>query len=473
MMGRLSLRARTTLLTVVVFALAAAAAGFLLISVMYDSLIDEVDRSIEDRAADIAAQVISDNEEIVLGADAMAVVYSTDGSIFDATDLDIEIDGLLETVDGYGQPTDVSLPAAVTRDADNLRAMAIVVDFGVWVDGGVPDSSEPVGPLAPDDFIIYVGTSLDGVDRTVDAATKGVLIVGPTLIGVVGLLTWLFASRALRPVAAIRAEVDDINASGLHRRVPQPRSGDEIARLATTMNGMLARLEAASGRQRQFVSDASHELRSPLASMQARLDVAIRHGDFEGWQGTAESLRSDVLRMHRLVEDLLLLARANDGEVEGLPVQGLVDLDDVVFDVLAATEQPIGVHIDTSMVSAGLVGGHHDSLRRIVQNLIDNALRYASALITVQLVEESGPEGSGTVVLLIDDDGSGIEPDQRDRVFERFVRLDDARARDSGGSGLGLAISREIARSHGGSLTLTDAPGGGARFELVLPAAQR
>lgn len=156
--------------------------------------------------------------------------------------------------------------------------------------------------------------------------------------------------------------------------------------------------------------------------MRARLDVAIRHGDFEGWQGTAESLRSDVLRMHRLVEDLLLLARADDGEVEGLPVQGLVDLDDVVFDVLAATEQPIGVHIDTSMVSAGLVGGHHDSLRRIVQNLIDNALRYASALITVQLVEESGPEGSGTVVLLIDDDGSGIEPDQRDRVFERFDR---------------------------------------------------
>lgn len=125
-----------------------------------------------------------------------AVVYSTDGSIFYATDLDIEIDGLLETVDGYGQPTDVSLPAAVTRDADNLRAMVIVVDFGVWVDGGVPDSGEPVGPLAPDDFIIYVGTSLDGVDRTVDAATKGVLIVGPTLIGVVGLLTWLFASRA-------------------------------------------------------------------------------------------------------------------------------------------------------------------------------------------------------------------------------------------------------------------------------------
>jgi signal transduction histidine kinase len=468
MMGRLSLRARTTVLAVLVFGAAAVAAGYLLITVMYDALVAEVDRSVSSRAADIGAQVISDNEEIVLGAglgaDTFAMVFTTEGLVYDSTDPTVEPPEVFVTIKGLGETFDADLRSVGTFGSDNLRATAIVVDFDDWQDGAAV-VGETNGPLAPDDFIIYVGTSRDGVDRTVDAAMRSVLIVGPILIALVGILTWFFAGRALRPVAAIRAEVDDISATGLHRRVPQPPSGDEIARLASTMNRMLGRLEAASTQQRQFVSDASHELRSPLAAMQARLDVAVRHGDTNDWHDTAESLRADVGRMHKLVEDLLVLARrdGSDGS-DALGSRSLVDLDDLVFAVASSAAN--GAQIDVSQVSAGLVDGSADALRRVVQNLIDNAVRHAEETVVVRLDERDGD-----VVLLVDDDGAGIAEDQRDYIFERFVRLDEARSRDSGGSGLGLAISREIVLAHGGTLRASAAPSGGARFELVLPAA--
>ena len=236
----------------------------------------------------------------------------------------------------------------------------------------------------------------------------------------------------------------------------------EIARLAATMNDMLDRVEGSQLQQRRFVSDASHELRSPLAALRTRLEVELRQPDPD-WSSAAAAAVDDAARMQRLVEDLLLLARSDDGQ---LPIRRtLVDLDDVVFDVVAEVDRgPISV--ETSEVSAGLVEGDADHLRRVLRNLVENALRHASSTVSISLAEVEG-----RVMCFVDDDGPGVPEAAREVVFERFIRLDDARSRDEGGSGLGLAISSEIVAAHGGRLAVGEAPLGGARFGLELPSA--
>jgi signal transduction histidine kinase len=226
---------------------------------------------------------------------------------------------------------------------------------------------------------------------------------------------------------------------------------------------MLARLEASQTRQRQFVSDTSHELRSPIASIREQAEVAHAHPDRVETDAMAASVLADALRLQALVEDLLLLARADEQtlELRGRPV----DLDDVVFDEVKQLRPASELHIDVSAVSAARVTGDEAALRRVVRNLLDNAVRNASAQVAVSLAEVDG-----VARLRVDDDGPGIQSSDRERVFERFVRLDEARARESGGVGLGLAIVVELVREHAGSVVATDSPLGGAGFEVSLPA---
>ena len=298
------------------------------------------------------------------------------------------------------------------------------------------------------------------VDETVDSITEALLVGVPLLVLLVGGLTWWFAGRALRPVEAIRAEAAAITGSTIHRRVPEPTTDDEIGRLARTMNSMLDRLEETSLRQRRFVSDASHELRSPVAVIRTQLEVALRRGEDTDWTAVAHRVLAEDQRLEEAVGELLELARSEEGEEVRLAD---VDLDEIVLDEVA---RPRRIPVDPSHVSAGRVHGNAAQLTSVVRNLLDNACRHATTRVDVH-VSVDGPE----VVLVVDDDGPGVPPEERERVFERFTRLDEGRSRDAGGVGLGLAMVRTIAERHGGHVAIEDAPIGGARFVVRLPAA--
>jgi signal transduction histidine kinase len=318
--------------------------------------------------------------------------------------------------------------------------------------------------IAGQNVTIVAQRSLAEVDSSADKLKTVLWIAVPALIFLVGFAVWYLAGRALKPVEDIRVQAEAITGTTLDRRVPEPATQDEVGRLARTMNAMLDRLEASSRKQRQFVSDASHELRSPIASIRTNLEVALRNSDRADWPAVATRALEEDGRMEQMVTDLLDLARLDEYE-EAAPVASLpeVDLDELVLD---ETLRPHRAQFDTTRVSAGRVRGRSEQLSRVVRNLLDNADRHARARVTLSL-----QNGADVVELTVDDDGPGIAPDDRARVFERFTRLDDGRARDAGGLGLGLSMVKTIVERHGGTVEVGDAPTGGARFAVRLPCA--
>lgn len=299
------------------------------------------------------------------------------------------------------------------------------------------------------------------VDESGQAALDSVrmtLLAGvPVIALLIGVIAWLAVRRSLRPVEAIRSEVAEIGAHDLSRRVPAPDSGDEIAKLAETMNTMLTRLDTAVTRQSRFTSDASHELRTPLASLRTQLEVLLAHPDRLDWRDACENALLDITRLQDLVADLVLLGKLDNSGPERLtPVR----LSEVVESCLSGRQ---GVRADIE--GEPVVLGNRGRLERLLRNLVDNAQRHASTSVVVSLstVDE-------TCVLTVTDDGPGIPAEDRERVFDRFVRLDDGRARDEGGAGLGLAIVADIAHAHGGTAAVADHDGG-ARLVVRLPSA--
>jgi signal transduction histidine kinase len=260
----------------------------------------------------------------------------------------------------------------------------------------------------------------------------------------------------------MRAELDDVTSANLHTRIEQPASRDEVGRLAVTMNRMLDRLDSAQQAQRRFVSDASHELKSPLASLRQYAEVAQAHPDRISEAELSEAVLDEGARLEKLVQGMLVLARADEQTLAG--GSSPVDLDDIVLADAQRLKAAGRVAIDTSAVGPARVLGDAGMLGQVVRNLVDNAARHADSRVALSLVE------SGlTVVLHVDDDGDGVAPDDRDSIFDRFVRLDEARARESGGSGLGLSIVQELVTAHRGTVSVGDGPLGGARFTVTLP----
>lgn len=304
---------------------------------------------------------------------------------------------------------------------------------------------------------VWARVSLDGARQAL-ATLNGVLLPGvPALLLVVAGMTWFSVGRALAPVAAIRAKVADITARDLHQRVPVPRSGDEIAALATTVNGTLDRLETAVERHKRFVADAAHELRSPIATLRARLELA-RPSEL-----TAEAL-ADVERLQTLAGDLLLLARLDAGE----PLRADdLDLGQVAAEEAVRARRRPEVRLELDVEPDVVVQGSRGHLARLVTNLVDNAVRHAAGRVEVRVRSRDG-----RAVLEVFDDGPGVPPEQREAVFDRFTRLDEARARDAGGAGLGLPIARDIAALHGGTLAAVDG-GFAASFPAASPSAAR
>lgn len=308
---------------------------------------------------------------------------------------------------------------------------------------------------------LVVGKNLDDVNESVRILTTTLIGVVPALALLLGALAWWLTGRTLRPVEAIRREVAGIDAAELHRRVPVPSTDDEVAELARTMNQMLARVQAARNRQEEFVDDASHELRTPLTRMVTDIDVALAHPGHEPPERTLDRLRADADELRQLLQDLLFLARSGR---DGLPAEAEVDLDDIAVRVGQELRARGGVEVDTSGVHAARARGDSRELERAVRNLVDNAARHARSIVAI-----STAVGTDSCTVVVDDDGPGIAPANRERIFERFARLDYARGSGDGGAGLGLAIVADIATRHGGGVAVAESPQGGARLVFSVP----
>ncbi|MFI0449057.1 sensor histidine kinase [Actinomadura sp. 6N118] len=310
---------------------------------------------------------------------------------------------------------------------------------------------------APDSVVVYAGTPMPGFIAS--GLLEVLLGLGVLLLSALSAwVTWRIVGRTLRPVEAIRAQLAEISGSDLSRRVPEPAGDGEIAELARTANQTLDRLERAVERQRQFASDASHELRTPIAGLRANLEDAAMHPDDTDLDDAVRSALRDTDRLESIVTDLLLLARIGTG--------GTTAHEEIDLAALVGTEvrqRGSSLLVCTRLDPDAQVRGVRMQLVRLLGNLLDNAERYADKRVEIEVRSEASE-----AVLMVTDDGAGIDPGDRERIFERFTRLDSARSRGAGGTGLGLAIAREIAQAHGGVLDLEASPRG-ARFVLRLP----
>ncbi|MCK6065691.1 HAMP domain-containing histidine kinase [Microbacterium sp. EYE_512] len=426
-----SVRARTTAGATAVVAVALIIGAFAFFGVLTASVFESAERAAENRAEELAARIEDDSAQFISTLDEEVV------QVLDANGEVIASGG-----DAGSEPLPTGKAPGVVR-VDGEPVFLVTEDL-------------------PGGRVLALGVSVE--DETETLGTVALLLTAavPVLVALVAATTWIVVGRALRPVERIRADVDGITAERLDRRVPVPDSQDEIAHLTRTMNGMLDRLDASAQAQRRFVSDASHELRSPLATIRQHAEIAQTHPDTTSVGELADLVHEEGLRMQGLVDALLLLTRLDEGAA---PPHETVDLDDLVLAEVRRLRQS-GRTVDGSGIGAARVAGDPRLLGQLVRNLADNAARHARNRIAFTVGEHAG-----TVVLEVEDDGSGIPEAERERVFERFVRLDEARARDAGGSGLGLAIVRAIAAASGGSVSVAESRWGGARFVVRLPAA--
>ncbi|WP_055701455.1 sensor histidine kinase [Streptomyces silaceus] len=474
-----SVRARATLGASLVVALALVAAGAAVLLALRANLTDQADSRADAAARKVAlqlaadrpyadldlpddedtpVQVVDERGRLVAASDDLERISGTGvdavtpGSAAGKPPADDDGDGEDK---GEGKGDEGSETGDISDDTDYSNGSATV-------DGESADyrfAAVEVGTESRGDLTVYAGGSLADEQSAVSTALTSMLIGFPLLLVVVGGVTWLVTRRALRPVGAITEEMAVITASeDLARRVPEPHTHDEIARLARTTNETLTALQTSVERQRRFVADASHELRSPIASLRTQLEVGAAHPELLDVDGAVE----DTVRLQELAADLLLLARLDAGERPG---DKRVDLAAFVREELSQrTRDRIEVRADLKSVE---VAGSRSQLARVLGNLLNNAQRHARSRVSVAARREGA-----WAVLEVSDDGSGVPEGERERIFERFVRLDDARSRDEGGAGLGLAIARDVAARHGGTLVVREAPSGGALFELRLPSPQ-
>jgi signal transduction histidine kinase len=444
-----SVRAKMTVLATLVAVIAVGISAVALLVVLRHSLERAGDDAAKTRAQDLAALAttgtlprpltVPNDEDVAQVVDASGAVLA--GST-----------GHTERAIATFAPEGRAPVVRMVRDVPDDNEL---IDFRVWAQR----ARTPNGPVT-----VYVGTSLESVNETIATVRRVLLLILPPLLALLAVASWVLVGRALRPVEAIRAEVADISGRALDRRVPVPPNRDEIGRLASTMNEMLDRLQAASERQRKFVADASHELQSPIAALRTQLEVAIAQPATTDWAATSSDLLAESRHMERLVRDLLFLARS-DGEESVRRIEP-VDLDDIVLEEATRLRSSARVGVDASGVSAAPLSGNRDELTRLVRNLLENAEHHAESGVRIRLSAE-GHE----IILVVEDDGPGVAPAERERIFQRFTRLDEARSRHNGGTGLGLAIVKEITERHGGTVCVENAAPG-ARFAVRLPQTQ-
>ncbi|MFC4588947.1 HAMP domain-containing sensor histidine kinase [Sphaerisporangium corydalis] len=445
-MTRWSVRLRATVVATIVVAFALGVAS----AVMTGSLQRSLRASAEEDAARRADAAV---HTITFGGSAGKKTLAVEGTMDSLSAVTLPTGTLSTGTLPTGTLPTGTLPTPGTLPADpDVRVSGEAEQS--WSNGYV--TAERQAATASGPISVRSRVSLEPA-REALGTLRTLLMVGvPVLLLLVAGLSWLLVGHALAPVSAIRAKFADITASDLHQRVPVPATGDEVARLARTMNATLDRLEHAVEQHRQFVADAAHELRSPIATLRTRLELGSR----EAPDLTRESL-TDVGRIQGLATDLLLLARLDAGEP--LRIEE-VDLGQVATEEALRSRRD-DVRISLDIASDVVVPGSRSHLGRMVANLVDNAVRHAESGVTVRVTAPATVE--------VADDGPGIPAEHRESVFDRFTRLDEARTRDAGGSGLGLAIARDIAHAHGGTLVVADPSpaGSGALLRAVLRPA--
>ncbi|MCW2598470.1 MAG: sensor histidine kinase [Frankiales bacterium] len=453
--GRFGVRLSATLAATAVVAAAFAISGVLLVALVRHSLLANLDAAGTARARDVAALATANRLQGTVAStseeSSVAQLVSPSRVVVAASS---NIQGEAPLVSPPSPRRLVSFTSAGLPIGDPNDRFRVV--------------AEPV-TLAQGPGWVYVATSLRQTDTTI-ARLVILLATGlPLLLLLVAAVIWLAVGRALRPVEQIRTRAATIGATELGQRVPVPRSRDEVARLASTMNEMLQRLEAAALRQRRFVGDASHELRSPLSALQAQIDVALAYPDPARQQQALPRIRLQAARMAELIDDLLFLARADEGRLKGNRTR--VDLDELVLAEARRLSATGKGRIEVVGPDATAVTGSERDLTRMLRNLGDNALTHANSTVTFGLTCEDG-----TAVLSVTDDGPGIPLQDRARIFERFTRLEEGRPRQpAGGTGLGLAITKQIVRSHGGQICVGSRRDGrpGAVFVVTIPLQGR
>jgi signal transduction histidine kinase len=446
---RRSLRARLTMITSAGLALALAAAAILLLSALRLSLVRSLDDSARQGALGVAALADTGRlpDTVPVGAGTITIqVLNAQGRI---TNVSPGADRLIPLL-----PRNVAAAAAQTGQAQTLSGPPL----------GMPSLLQVVAVRASDGQIVIAAVSYAQAEDSITMLARVLLIGTPLLFGLLALVIWLITGYMLRPIAALRKGAAEVTQTGVPRDLPVPPARDEVRSLAVTLNDMLSRLAAAQQRQRDLVSDTAHELRSPIASIRAQLEVALDHPDGMDWLETARDVHADTLRLARLAEDLLLLARLDE---QGLTRPGkptdLCTLCGSVAERYAAARVSVLADAPGSCV----VLGDPDALSRALVNLLDNAVRHAASQVTVSVRRDGG-----SALLTVRDDGPGIPAQDIERAFGRFSRLDSARSRtgDAGGAGLGLAIVRAAAKAHGGTASLRDASPG-LLAEVRLPLA--
>jgi signal transduction histidine kinase len=443
----LGISARSAAVSAIVVLCALTIAGAGLDAILYRSLLSGVDYASAERVSDIAKALQSDAPGELENA-----LLSTDQRVV-ATQL-IGPDGTVVK----RSPSAPKTPLVPVTEFDfNLRR-------GLPDDAVAGDDMRVSGQrvaTASGDYTVLVGGGSEAVEAT--ARTVAILLAcgAPIVVAVAAAATYWLVRRSLQSVDAIRAQVAEISTSDLAERVPVPNGRDEIAALAVTMNAMLSRIEAGHLAQKRFLGDASHELRSPLATIISGLEVAEAHPELLDADLAVNTLLPEAQRMHTLIQDLLLLARADEQRLVRRREE--VALDDLAEAEAARVRRDARCAIRAEICPVRLTGDSA-AVSRMIRNLVDNAVRHANSCVDIDLTSRNG-----TATLTVSDDGPGIAPAERTRVFERFVRLDSDRARSSGGAGLGLAIVAEVVTAHGGTITVADRPGGGTRMIVTLP----
>ncbi len=445
-----SVRLRMVLAAVVVLGvlLVAAAIGFE--QLLRSRLIDNLDSSLQSQTADRAALLDrgATPEALTTGAgeEDVIAVLTPSGAVLASTGV-ADPAPLATLVPG----TVVGLDVALTEDGHEEGEENETHRLRVATEASA------------DARRVVVGRATESIDDDLTAARNLLLLGVPIVLALAAVLVWVVVGRALRPVDRLREDVDAIVATGAGQRVGPPGTADEIDRLASTMNDMLGRLDDQAESRRRFVSDASHELKSPVANVRALVESVGDNLAPEQWADLRTALVGESSRLQLLVDDLLFLARGDEGRLE--PARAVVHLDDVVFDEAERLVPLTSVTVDASAVTPVDVVGDRAQLARLVRNLVENAARHATTRVRLDLHAEDG-----RARLIVGDDGPGVPEDEQARVFERFARVETGRARAAGGTGLGLAIVAQIAHDHGGGVQVGTAEDGGAAFIVGLPA---
>ena len=418
----------------------------------------------------LARSVEADGDAILVDQVDEVELLIRDGRLAEQIEAIGEETGQLQVVDASGAVIAASVGLAATVRLDVVERPPMGRQASETIDaaevGGTPGVDLRVvartvgsarGPLT-----IYGVTSLAKAQQAQDHLTEVLLVGLPALALLAALLIWWVVGRALAPVDHMRAVVDRIEATDLSDRVDAPGRRDEIGRLGATLNRMLDRLDDAARRQRLFAAAASHELRSPLSAIRTELEVGLAYPDRTDWTEVAGETLAEVERLERLASDLLQVTR-----LQALPAgstDGRCELGRVVRGELERRRRHGSIAFDGD-VDDVTVAGDPEAVVHLVRNLLDNAQRHARSAVTVSVRATSGDR----VELLVANDGAPIDAADRQRIFDPFTRLDDARVADATGAGLGLSIARGLAAHMGGSLDAVDPPAGhGAAFRALF-----